>query len=79
MYDIEIANEQSLVEIAEDFLLEVVRQTLADEKVQRAEISTAHGRQAAIPDLNRPGPDTAWVTPAGPRAPPKIRQGVAAS
>ena len=41
MYDIELADEQTFVEIDQEFLLEITRRTLADEQVLSAEISIA--------------------------------------
>ena len=52
MYDIEIANSQSL-EVDLDFLQRVAERTLAEEQVARAEISIALVDDAEIHRLNR--------------------------
>lgn len=53
MYEIEITDSQSYVELDEDFLREVVERTLAEEQVAAAEISVAIVDNPTIHRLNR--------------------------
>lgn len=53
MYTVEIANNQSALDIDEDFLREVVCTTLKNEEVAAAEISLALVDNATLRDLNK--------------------------
>lgn len=53
MYEIEIANSQTVLEVDLDFLQEVAERTLAEEQVAVAEISIALVDNAEIHRLNR--------------------------